>query len=138
MAPRRLLAGAVLVGAVLVVTAFVALALPASASGSSPSGKFCKAYANVGRTNDAASLTPRNAGRIAAKFRAAGKVAPPTVKKATDEIASALSKLARVSARNPSDVANFFKSTDFEKYGKAIGTFYAYGERCPAATTPTT
>lgn len=132
MAPRRLLAAAV-----LVASALVAFALPASASGPSPSAKFCKAYANVGSSNDASSLTPRNAGKIAAKFRAAGKYAPRAVKKATDQIASALSKLARVSAHDPADVAQFFKSTDFEKYGKAIGTFVAYGEKCTTATTPT-
>jgi hypothetical protein len=45
---------------------------------------------------------------------------------------SVLNKIGH-SGSNAADLANFYRSSDFKKYSKAIGTFFAYAATCPSS-----
>jgi hypothetical protein len=116
--------------AMLVFGAVGALALPAGAA-DAPSAKFCTAYSKIsGASSSGDSPSPRNAAKIASQFKAAGKEAPASVKSATNTITSVLSTIAKINPSNASDLGKFYTSADFKKYGKAIGTFFAFAARC--------
>ena len=46
------------------------------------------------------------------------------------EVDGVLSKIRDISPTNAGDLAKFYTSADFRKYGQAIGTFFSYGATC--------
>jgi hypothetical protein len=124
----------IILAAVLAVAALAVLAGPATASAPSANTKFCNAYNKIGQGDNGNLSTPAAARATLAKFKAAGKYAPPKIKKASNTIVSVLSKFARYSAGDASDVANFLRSSDYKNYGKAISTYFLYaGTHCSGA-----
>ncbi|MFI5372467.1 MAG: hypothetical protein ACHQ52_12985 [Candidatus Eisenbacteria bacterium] len=117
--------------AVLALSAFVVLAAPAGASSSTPSPKFCTAISKIGSGNSGGgSPTQKEAARTYKQFKAAAKLAPSKVKSAGNKIASVLGKIATIKPSNAKDLANFYSSSDFKAYGKAVTTFFAYAATC--------
>jgi hypothetical protein len=121
----------ILCAALLAVAAVAAVAIPAGAA-DAPSAKFCSAYAKISGASGTNGNTPnpKQAGALAAKFKAAAKQAPANVKSAGNAIVSVLNKIADISPTNSGDLAKFYTSADFKKYGKAIGTFFSYAATC--------
>jgi hypothetical protein len=117
--------------AMLAVAAVAALAIPAGAA-DAPSAKFCTAVSKISGASgsNGNSPSPKDAAKIAAKFKAAGKAAPGNVKAATNTIVGVLSKIAKISPTNAADLGKFYTSADFKKYGKAVGTFFAFSAKC--------
>jgi hypothetical protein len=115
--------------AALAVSAVAVLVVPASASVPAANTKFCSAYQKIGQGTDDNLSTPQAARRTLAKFKAAAKYAPAKIKKASNTIVSVLSKFARFNATNANDVSNFFKTSDFKNYGKAISTYIVYASQ---------
>ena len=122
------------IAALLAVSALAVLAGPASASVPAANAKFCKAYANIGKNSDGSTVDPTQAKATLAKFKAATKYAPKKVKKAGQQISSVLAKVAKFDPKNPSDLTEFYKSSDFKNYGKAITTFFLYATQECAGT----
>ena len=120
--------------AMLALAAVGAMAIPAGAAGS-PSAKFCSAYNKISGASgsNGNSPSPKQAGALAGRFKAAAKQAPAKVKAAGNTIVSVLNKISDISPSNAGDLAKFYTSADFRKYGKAIGTFFAYGATCPSS-----
>jgi hypothetical protein len=120
--------------AMLALAAVAAVAMPAGAA-NSPSAKFCSAYAKISGASgsNGSSPTPKQAAAIAAKFKAAAKLAPAKVKSAGNTIVSVLNKIADISPSDAGDLAKFYTSADFKKYGKAVGTFFAYAATCTSS-----
>jgi len=117
--------------AVLALAALAAVAIPAGAA-DTPSTKFCTAYKKISGASGSNGNTPapKQAGALAARFKAASKQAPAKVKAAGATIVSVLNKIAEINPSNASDAAKFYRSSDFKKYGKAVGTFFAFGATC--------
>jgi len=105
--------------------------IPAGAA-DAPSAKFCTAYEKISGASGSNGTTPdpKEAAALASKFKAAGNQAPAKVKAAANRIVGVLNKIADISPSDASDLADFYKSGDFRKYGKAIGTFFAYASTC--------
>jgi hypothetical protein len=120
--------------AMLVIGAVAALAMPAGAA-SAPSAKFCTAYAKISGASgsNGESPSPKDAAKIAARFKAAGKEAPGNVKAATNTIVGVLGTIAKISPSNAADLGKFYTSADFKKYGTAIGTFFRFASRCASS-----
>jgi hypothetical protein len=117
--------------AMLALSAVAGLAIPAGAA-DGPSSKFCSAYSKISGASGSNGNTPspKQAGALASKFKAAAKQAPAKVKAAGNTIVSVLNSIADISPSDAGDLAKFYTSADFRKYGKAIGTFFAYGSTC--------
>ncbi|MDQ1429478.1 MAG: hypothetical protein QOF40_80 [Actinomycetota bacterium] len=117
--------------AMFALAAVAATAIPAGAA-DAPSAKFCSAYAKISGAsgNNGTSPTPKQAGALVARFKAAAQQAPPSVKSAGNTIVAVLSKIAKISPTNAGDLGKFYASADFRKYGKAIGTFFGYAATC--------
>jgi hypothetical protein len=112
--------------------AFGALAVvaPGAGAASAPSPKFCKAAQKIGSGNgNGSSNDPTSMAKYASQFKAAGKQAPSNVKAAANNIASVLSKVKNY-AKNPTDLAKLYSSSDFSKYAKSITTFFTYAGTC--------
>jgi hypothetical protein len=123
----------ILLAAVLAASVLAVLAGPAHASVPTANSKFCKAAAKISAsTNEGNTPTPKEASALASKFKAAANQAPAKVKSAGNTIVSVLKKIGH-SGANAADLANFYRSSDFKKYGKAIGTFFAYVATCPSS-----
>jgi|SRR5215211_1947422 len=118
----------VVLAAVFAVSALAVVAIPASASVPTANKKFCTAYNKIGQGSDNLS-TPQAAKQTLTKFKAAAKYAPAKIKKASNTIVSVLSKFSRFNATNAADVSNFFKTSDFKNYGKAISTYIVYASQ---------
>jgi hypothetical protein len=105
--------------------------VPAGAA-AAPSAKFCTAYEKISGAsgNNGSTPGPKQAAALVAKFKAAGNQAPAKVKAAANNIVGVLNKIAHISPSDAGDLASFYRSADFRKYGKAIGTFFAYGSTC--------
>jgi hypothetical protein len=125
----------IILAAVLAAAALAVLAGPATASApAADATKFCNAYKKIGQGNNGNLSTPQEAKATLAKFKAAGKYAPAKIKKASNTIVSVLSKFAKYSATDASDVAKFLRSSDYRNYGKAISTYFVYaGTHCSGA-----
>jgi hypothetical protein len=121
----------ILCAAMLALSAVAVVAIPAGAA-DGPSAKFCSAYSKISGASGSNGNTPgpKQAGALAVKFKAAAKQAPAKVKAAGNRIVSVLNSIADISPSNAGDLAKFYSSADFRKYGKAIGTFFAYGSTC--------
>jgi hypothetical protein len=117
--------------AMFAVAVVGATAIPAGAA-DAPSAKFCSAYAKISGAsgNNGNSPTPKQAGALVARFKAAAQQAPPNVKAAGNTIVSVLSKIAKIKPTSAGDLAKFYSSADFRKYGQAIGTFYGFAGTC--------
>src|SRR5882757_2770627 len=117
--------------ALLAFGAVAALAIPAGAA-DAPSAKFCTAFTKISGAsgNNGESPSPKNAAKIAAQFKAAGKQAPANVKAATNTIVGVLGTIAKISPSNAADLGKFYTSADFKKYGKAVGTFFKFASNC--------
>jgi len=112
--------------------AFGALAVvaPGAGAASTPSPKFCAAVQKIGTNGSGAkSNDPTALAKDANQFKAAGKLAPGNVKSAANNIASVLSKVKNY-AKNPTDLAKLYSSSDFSKYTKSITTFFTYSASC--------
>ena len=116
--------------------AVAALALPAGAA-DTPSAKFCTAVTKLSGASSSTgdSPSPKNAAKIANQFKAAGKEAPGNVKAATNTIVGVLNKVAKISPSNSADLSKFYTSADFKKYGKAVGTFFAFAAKCATSSS---
>jgi hypothetical protein len=101
---------------------------PAAGAASAPSPKFCAAAQKIGTGADS-SNDPTSMAKFATQFKAAGKQAPANVKAAANNIASVLSKVKNF-AKNPTDLAKLYSSSDFKKYAKSITTFFTYAGTC--------
>ena len=125
----RILCAAVLALAVLGVAT-----IPAGAA-DAPSAKFCAAYAKISGAsgNNGSTPSPKDAAALASKFKAAAKQAPAKVKAAGNTITGVLSTIAHIRPSDAGDLANFYRSGDFKKYGKAVGTFFAYASTCTSS-----
>lgn len=117
--------------ATLALFAVAAVAMPAGAA-SAPSTKFCAASDKISgvRGSNGSTPTPKQAGALAAKYKAAAKLAPAKVKSAGNTIVSVLNKIKDINPSNAGDLAKFSTSSDFKNYGKAVGTFFAYSAKC--------
>ena len=112
--------------------AFGALAVvaPGAGAASTPSPKFCAAVQKIGTgSSSGSSNDPTSMAKYASQFKAAGKAAPGNVKSAANNIASVLSKVKNY-AKNPTDLAKLYSSSDFSKYTKSITTFFTYSSTC--------
>jgi hypothetical protein len=120
--------------AVLALSALAAVAVPAGAA-AAPSAKFCSAYNKISGASgsNGNTPTPKQAGKLAARFKAAAKQAPAKVKSAGNTIVSVLKKIAHISPSNVGDLSKFYRSADFRKYGAAVGTFFTYGATCSSS-----
>jgi hypothetical protein len=120
--------------AMLVVGAVAALAIPATAA-TAPSAKFCSAYAKISGASgsNGESPSPKDAAKIAARFKAAGKEAPANIKAASNTIVGVLGTIAKISPKNAADLGKFYTSADFKKYGTAIGTFFRFASQCASS-----
>jgi hypothetical protein len=121
----------ILCAAVLALVAVGVATIPAGAA-STPSAKFCTAYEKISGAsgNNGTTPGPKEAAALASKFKAAANQAPAKVKAAANNIVGVLNKIARISPSDAGDLANFYRSADFRKYGKAVGTFFAYASTC--------
>jgi hypothetical protein len=122
--------------ALLAVAALAVVAIPASASVPAANTKFCNAFLKIGKNSSADSSTVdlTQAKSTLAKYKAATKYAPAKVKKAGKQIVSVLGKIAKFDPKNPTELADFYQSSDFKNYGKAITTFFLYAsQQCSGA-----
>jgi hypothetical protein len=124
----------ILCAAVLAFVAVGMATIPAGAA-DTPNAKFCTAYEKISGAsgNNGSTPTPKEAAALASKFKAAGNQAPAKVKAAANTIVGVLGKIARISPSNAGDLASFYKSSDFRKYGKAVGTFFVFASTCPTS-----
>ena len=120
----------ILLAAFLAASVLAVLAGSAHASVPAANSKFCNAVAKITASgNKSSTPTPKEASALASKFKAAANQAPAKVKAAGNTIVSVLNKIGH-SGSNAADLANFYKSNDFKKYTKAVGTFFAYATTC--------
>ncbi len=117
--------------AVFALAAVAAVAIPAGAA-DAPSAKFCSAFEKISSGDK--QPTPKQAKALAARFKAAASQAPAKVKAAGNTIVSVLNRLGDISANSAADLGKFYTSSDFKKYGKSIGTFFAYGATCTSTS----
>ncbi len=124
----------ILCAAVLALVAVGVATIPAGAA-DAPSAKFCTAYEKISGAsgNNGSTPSPKEAAALASKFKAAAKQAPAKVKAAGNTIVSVLRTIAHISPSDAGDLANFYRSGDFKKYGKAVGTFFAYASTCTSS-----
>jgi hypothetical protein len=116
--------------AIVAMSSLVVLAGPAVASvPAAPSAKFCSAYSKIGNGSSSSQSLQQQAGSVK-QFQAAAKLAPGKIKTAGNQIASVLSKVAKIKPSNVADLANLYKTSDYKAYGKAIVTFFTYGASC--------
>lgn len=120
--------------ALLALAAVAAVAVPAGAA-DAPSAKFCTAFDKISGASgsNGETPTPKQAGAIAAKFKAAAKHAPAKIKAAGNTIVSVLRKIAEISPGNAGDLTKIYTSSDFKNYGKAVSTFFVYGSGCASS-----
>ena len=89
---------------------------------------------DLGREREQGSTpSPKDAAALASKFKAAAKQAPAKVKAAGNTITGVLSSIAHIRPSDAGDLANFYRSGDFKKYSKAVGTFFAYASTCTSS-----
>jgi hypothetical protein len=124
----------ILCAAVLALAAVGMATIPAGAA-DAPSAKFCSAYEKISGASGSNGTTPgpKQAAALLAKFKAAGKQAPPKIKSAANTIVGVLGTIARTNPSDADDLANFYQSKDFRKYGTAIGTFFSYASTCTSS-----
>jgi hypothetical protein len=124
----------ILCAAMLALVAVGAVTIPAGAA-DAPSAKFCTAYEKISGASGSNGATPgpKQAAALLAKFKAAGNQAPPKIKSAANTIVGVLSKIAHTNSSDAADLADFYQSKDFRKYGTAIGTFFSYASTCTSS-----
>jgi hypothetical protein len=115
--------------AALMTFGALAVVAPGAGAASAPSPKFCAAVRKIGTGTGDKSSDPTALAKYASQFKTAGKSAPKNVKSAANTIASVLSKVKNY-AKNPTDLAKLYSSSDFSKYAKSITTFFTYSAGC--------
>lgn len=122
----------ILVMAVLACSTLATFTVPAYASvPAAPSAKFCTAASKIGNgksSGDTQSLQQLK-GSVK-QIKAAAKVAPAKVRAAGNTVASVLSKISSIDPTNAGDLARFYTTSDYKKYGKAVVKFFTYAATC--------